>query len=212
MEVSLLNLVVNLTFSCNVRIRGAPTNHVETLNKMKVIDSDKQEKLVVTCLNIVLIVAWLGSSFSFTHSSREIDRLKAALPQEIVPFVFAKEYNVHPTILSTGRPLAQLVSCVHHVIAASSTNPNAPHQRSPFSPPIRHYHITITNYTMSQPFLLIQQLFDFLGIRAVKRSAQLNSLRKNTQNGVFTCIDQTSAYLPQVTCCTVGRIEDQQTN
>ncbi|XP_043723318.1 probable auxin efflux carrier component 8 [Telopea speciosissima] len=28
--------------------------------------------------------------------------LQAALPQGIVPFVFAKEYNVHPSILSTG--------------------------------------------------------------------------------------------------------------
>lgn len=27
---------------------------------------------------------------------------QAALPQGIVPFVFAKEYNVHPAILSTG--------------------------------------------------------------------------------------------------------------
>ena len=28
--------------------------------------------------------------------------VKAALPQGIVPFVFAKEYNVHPDILSTA--------------------------------------------------------------------------------------------------------------
>ncbi|KAJ8648669.1 hypothetical protein MRB53_001692 [Persea americana] len=28
--------------------------------------------------------------------------VQAALPQGIVPFVFAKEYNVHPDILSTG--------------------------------------------------------------------------------------------------------------
>lgn len=27
---------------------------------------------------------------------------QAALPQGIVPFVFAKEYNIHPDILSTG--------------------------------------------------------------------------------------------------------------
>lgn len=27
---------------------------------------------------------------------------QAALPQGIVPFVFAKEYNVHPDILSTA--------------------------------------------------------------------------------------------------------------
>jgi hypothetical protein len=29
-------------------------------------------------------------------------KTQAALPQGIVPFVFAKEYNVHPEILSTG--------------------------------------------------------------------------------------------------------------
>ena len=34
-------------------------------------------------------------SFSFLEQ-------QAALPQGIVPFVFAKEYNVHPDILSTG--------------------------------------------------------------------------------------------------------------
>ena len=28
--------------------------------------------------------------------------VQAALPQGIVPFVFAKEYNVHPAILSTA--------------------------------------------------------------------------------------------------------------
>jgi len=28
--------------------------------------------------------------------------VQAALPQGIVPFVFAREYNVHPGILSTG--------------------------------------------------------------------------------------------------------------
>lgn len=30
------------------------------------------------------------------------NKSQAALPQGIVPFVFAKEYNVHPDILSTG--------------------------------------------------------------------------------------------------------------
>ncbi|KAL6968975.1 Peptidyl-prolyl cis-trans isomerase pin4 [Sarracenia purpurea var. burkii] len=28
--------------------------------------------------------------------------VQAALPQGLVPFVYAKEYGVHPTILSTG--------------------------------------------------------------------------------------------------------------
>ena len=41
-------------------------------------------------------------------SDRELSfrmNLQAALPQGIVPFVFAKEYNVHPNILSTAYDL-----------------------------------------------------------------------------------------------------------
>nr|XP_043635058.1 probable auxin efflux carrier component 8 [Erigeron canadensis] len=36
--------------------------------------------------------------------------IQAALPQGIVPFVFAKEYNVHPNILSTGIIVGLLVT------------------------------------------------------------------------------------------------------
>lgn len=36
--------------------------------------------------------------------------IQAALPQGIVPFVFAKEYNVHPEILSTGIIIGLLVA------------------------------------------------------------------------------------------------------
>ncbi|OIW06704.1 hypothetical protein TanjilG_04098 [Lupinus angustifolius] len=36
--------------------------------------------------------------------------VQAALPQGIVPFVFAKEYNVHPAILSTGVLLGMLIA------------------------------------------------------------------------------------------------------
>ncbi|XVE95745.1 hypothetical protein REPUB_Repub02eG0125900 [Reevesia pubescens] len=36
--------------------------------------------------------------------------VQAALPQGIVPFVFAKEYNVHPDILSTGVIFGMLVA------------------------------------------------------------------------------------------------------
>ncbi|KAK4367520.1 hypothetical protein RND71_011312 [Anisodus tanguticus] len=36
--------------------------------------------------------------------------VQAALPQGIVPFVFAKEYNIHPTILSTGVIFGMLVA------------------------------------------------------------------------------------------------------
>jgi hypothetical protein len=39
--------------------------------------------------------------------------LQAALPQGIVPFVFAKEYNVHPNVLSTAYdPLTHLILLV----------------------------------------------------------------------------------------------------
>ncbi|XP_018630995.1 auxin efflux carrier component 8 isoform X2 [Nicotiana tomentosiformis] len=36
--------------------------------------------------------------------------VQAALPQGIVPFVFAKEYNIHPTILSTGVIFGMLIA------------------------------------------------------------------------------------------------------
>ncbi|KAM0047038.1 putative membrane transport protein [Helianthus debilis subsp. tardiflorus] len=39
--------------------------------------------------------------------------VQAALPQGIVPFVFAKEYNVHPDILSTGL-VCVLLSCINN--------------------------------------------------------------------------------------------------
>lgn len=44
-----------------------------------------------------------------------IMHVQAALPQGIVPFVFAKEYNVHPDILSTAWV------CVHIAASSSST-------------------------------------------------------------------------------------------
>ncbi|KAK6927175.1 Membrane transport protein [Dillenia turbinata] len=38
-----------------------------------------------------------------------VHKKQAALPEGIVPFVFAKEYNVHPDVLSTGLlPIAHL--------------------------------------------------------------------------------------------------------
>jgi len=36
--------------------------------------------------------------------------VQAALPQGIVPFVFAKEYNVHPEILSTAVIFGMLIA------------------------------------------------------------------------------------------------------
>lgn len=59
-----------------------------------------KENILVICLLhlqkvfkiVLLIVLYLCVIFG----------MQAALPQGIVPFVFAKEYNVHPDILSTG--------------------------------------------------------------------------------------------------------------
>ncbi|KAL6539178.1 Peptidyl-prolyl cis-trans isomerase pin4 [Orobanche gracilis] len=41
--------------------------------------------------------------------------VQAALPQGIVPFVFAKEYNVHPAILSTGGHIRDADCVTYHV-------------------------------------------------------------------------------------------------
>ncbi|KAK9107456.1 hypothetical protein Syun_023467 [Stephania yunnanensis] len=43
----------------------------------------------------------------------------------------------------------------------------------------------------------------------VKQSARLNSWRKNTRNGVFTCSDLMPDSLPRNTRCAVGRIADK---
>lgn len=45
------------------------------------------------CYSATMFSSFLSFSYSF---------FQAALPQGIVPFVFAKEYNVHPDILSTA--------------------------------------------------------------------------------------------------------------
>ncbi|MBA0550886.1 hypothetical protein Godav_019757 [Gossypium davidsonii] len=46
--------------------------------------------------------------------------VQAALPQGIVPFVFAKEYNVHPAILSTavifGMLIALPITLVYYIL------------------------------------------------------------------------------------------------
>jgi auxin efflux carrier family len=46
--------------------------------------------------------------------------VQAALPQGIVPFVFAKEYNVHPDILSTavifGMLIALPITLVYYIL------------------------------------------------------------------------------------------------
>lgn len=52
------------------------------------------------------------------HSLTVYTLIQAALPQGIVPFVFAKEYNLHPAVLSTGyktcATLSDWISKLHH--------------------------------------------------------------------------------------------------
>lgn len=45
---------------------------------------------------------------------------QAALPQGIVPFVFAKEYNVHPDILSTGFALKPFLPFLSYNLSSNS--------------------------------------------------------------------------------------------
>ncbi|KAD7116620.1 hypothetical protein E3N88_03888 [Mikania micrantha] len=49
-----------------------------------------------------IIVGLRGTLLHIAIVQAYANRLLAALPQGIVPFVFAKEYSVHPSILSTG--------------------------------------------------------------------------------------------------------------
>jgi hypothetical protein len=65
---------------------------------------------IVALMNIAccIIFSWVGDGALIFHKENLTDStvfwycMQAALPQGIVPFVFAKEYNVHPDILSTA--------------------------------------------------------------------------------------------------------------
>ncbi|KAF4350910.1 hypothetical protein G4B88_029076 [Cannabis sativa] len=48
------------------------------------------------------LMAAASLAIGLRHTQLRVAIVQAALPQGIVPFVFAKEYNVHPDILSTG--------------------------------------------------------------------------------------------------------------
>ncbi|OMO77452.1 Auxin efflux carrier [Corchorus olitorius] len=48
------------------------------------------------------LMAAASAAFGLKGESLRVAIVQAALPQGIVPFVFAKEYNVHPDVLSTG--------------------------------------------------------------------------------------------------------------
>nr|AMQ09729.1 PIN auxin transporter [Boehmeria nivea] len=49
-----------------------------------------------------LLMAAASLAIGLRETQLKVAIVQAALPQGIVPFVFAKEYNVHPEILSTG--------------------------------------------------------------------------------------------------------------
>ncbi|KAJ4835590.1 hypothetical protein Tsubulata_008879 [Turnera subulata] len=55
------------------------------------------------------LMAVSSVAIGLRHTDLRIAIVQAALPQGIVPFVFAKEYNVHPDILSTGVIFGMLI-------------------------------------------------------------------------------------------------------
>ncbi|KAJ7943009.1 Auxin efflux carrier component [Quillaja saponaria] len=61
-----------------------------------------------------------GNSVGLRGTLLRIAIVQAALPQGIVPFVFAKEYNLHPTILSTavifGMLIALPITLVYYIV------------------------------------------------------------------------------------------------
>ncbi|XP_010424909.1 PREDICTED: auxin efflux carrier component 4 [Camelina sativa] len=66
------------------------------------------------------IMAIAGIAIGLHGDLLRIAIVQAALPQGIVPFVFAKEYNVHPTILSTavifGMLIALPITLVYYIL------------------------------------------------------------------------------------------------
>ncbi|KQK08941.1 auxin efflux carrier component 3a [Brachypodium distachyon] len=56
------------------------------------------------------VIAAASAAVGLRGTLFKISIVQAALPQGIVPFVFAKEYNVHPTILSTAVIFGMLVA------------------------------------------------------------------------------------------------------
>ncbi|KAL3755137.1 hypothetical protein ACJRO7_002232 [Eucalyptus globulus] len=56
------------------------------------------------------VMAAASIAVGLKHNLLHIAIVQAALPQGIVPFVFAKEYNVHPDILSTGVIFGMLIA------------------------------------------------------------------------------------------------------
>ncbi|KAK4489644.1 hypothetical protein RD792_005456 [Penstemon davidsonii] len=56
------------------------------------------------------VMATTSFAVGFRGALLHIAIVQAALPQGVVPFVFAKEYNVHPDILSTGVIFGMLIA------------------------------------------------------------------------------------------------------
>lgn len=58
--------------------------------------------MVLRFLSGPALIAVASVAVGLKGSSFKVAIVQAALPQGIVPFVFAKEYNVYPDVLSTG--------------------------------------------------------------------------------------------------------------
>ncbi|XVF14217.1 hypothetical protein REPUB_Repub09cG0039200 [Reevesia pubescens] len=56
------------------------------------------------------LMAAPSAAFGLRGRLLRVAVVQAALPQGVVPFVFAKEYNVHPDILSTGVTFGMLIA------------------------------------------------------------------------------------------------------
>ena len=56
------------------------------------------------------VIAAASAAVGLRGTLFKVAIVQAALPQGIVPFVFAKEYNVHPAILSTAVIFGMLIA------------------------------------------------------------------------------------------------------
>ncbi|XP_020214987.1 auxin efflux carrier component 2 [Cajanus cajan] len=76
--------------------------------------------LAIKFLVAPLVVAATSKALGIRGELFAVEIIQAALPQGIVPFVFAKEYNLHPDILSSavifGMVIALPVTIIYYVI------------------------------------------------------------------------------------------------
>lgn len=84
----------NTCSSCQMTIRQIYLSRSTFLRKRIINIPEDIQACICTHIKVhILYYLLLGKICDF---------MQAALPQGIVPFVFAKEYGVHPDILSTG--------------------------------------------------------------------------------------------------------------